>query len=159
MTVIINIYYYKVHEHSIESYFTLVDACLQAQKEQYLNYRKVFHADTTDVFERRRRCQTTPAGGATGPSPFSGMSNAAAIAMVAAMNKTQTLAARQWRHLHTRQRLQCHRWVAGNGEAMLAVWNNVSRLTQAGSVFVVVTVRDDGQNYSRSCSWQESLRA
>ena len=53
----------------------------------------VFHGDSTDVFEKRRkavekarntRCQKT-----VGPTPFTGISNAAAMAMATAMNRAQ----------------------------------------------------------------------
>ena len=67
---------------------------LQTQKEHYLNYRKVFHADTTDIFEKRRKAAEKAKEGSVvattvGPTPFSGMSNAAAVAMATALNRAQ----------------------------------------------------------------------
>ncbi len=67
---------------------------LQTQKEHYLNYRKVFHGETFDVFERRRKAseksrEVKRVPTSTGPTPFSGMSNAAAIAMASALTRTQ----------------------------------------------------------------------
>ena len=63
------------------------------QKEHYLNYRKVFHGDTTDVFEKRRKMEEMSRSKSVtdkiGPTPFSGMSNAAALAMTAALNRGQ----------------------------------------------------------------------
>ena len=70
---------------------------LQAQKEHYLNYRKVFHGDSTDVFEKQRggssiqravRIVTTPAAIPLGPTPFHVSNSPAAAAMAAAVNKT-----------------------------------------------------------------------
>lgn len=69
---------------------------LQAQKEHYLNYRKVFHGDTVDIFEKRKKIQSktrdqgrTVINNTVGPTPFTGMSNMAAVAMASALNKTQ----------------------------------------------------------------------
>ena len=67
--------------------------CLQSQKEHFLNYRKVFHDDSANVFEKRKKAaervrkQVAPSV-TVGPSPFTGMSNAAAVAMAAALNRT-----------------------------------------------------------------------
>jgi len=60
----------------------------------------VFHDDTTNVFEKRKKAieragkRVAPAV-TMGPSPFTGMSNAAAVAMAAALNRTQQ-PAREW---------------------------------------------------------------
>jgi len=66
---------------------------VKVQKDHYLNYRKIFHSDTADIFERRRKAvekvQSSRYAKSTGPTPFSGMSNAAAVAMAAALNRTQ----------------------------------------------------------------------
>jgi nucleoporin p58/p45 len=60
---------------------------VKVQKEQYLNYRKAFLKDTTDVFEVRRRVQSSAKRKViSGPSPFGGMSGSAALAAVAAAN-------------------------------------------------------------------------
>ncbi|EHA98391.1 Nucleoporin p58/p45 [Heterocephalus glaber] len=61
-------------------------------KEQYLGYRKMFLGDAVDVFEARRaeakKWQNTPRV-TTGPTPFSTMPNAAAIAMAATLTQQQ----------------------------------------------------------------------
>ncbi|KAM6177797.1 nucleoporin p58/p45 [Rhynchocyon petersi] len=61
-------------------------------KEQYLGYRKMFLGDAIDVFEARRaeakKWQNTPRV-TTGPTPFSSMPNAAAVAMAATLTQQQ----------------------------------------------------------------------
>ncbi|XP_063807761.1 nucleoporin p58/p45 isoform X2 [Pseudophryne corroboree] len=61
-------------------------------KEQYLGYRKAFLGDSTDVFEARRaevkKWQSAPQI-TTGPTPFSNISNAAAVAMAATLTQQQ----------------------------------------------------------------------
>ncbi|XP_075055017.1 nucleoporin p58/p45 isoform X3 [Mixophyes fleayi] len=61
-------------------------------KEQYLGYRKTFLGDSTDVFEARRsevkKWQSAPRI-TTGPTPFSNISNAAAVAMAATLTQQQ----------------------------------------------------------------------
>ncbi|XP_045834008.1 nucleoporin p58/p45 isoform X2 [Meles meles] len=61
-------------------------------KEQYLGYRKMFLGDAVDVFEARRaeakKWQNAPRV-TTGPTPFSNMPNAAAIAMAATLTQQQ----------------------------------------------------------------------
>ncbi|XP_066439551.1 nucleoporin p58/p45 isoform X2 [Eleutherodactylus coqui] len=61
-------------------------------KEQHLDYRKAFLGDPTDVFEARRaevkKWQTAPRV-TTGPTPFSNMPNAAAVAMAATLTQQQ----------------------------------------------------------------------
>uniref|UniRef100_A0A8Q3WKK3 Nucleoporin 58 n=1 Tax=Homo sapiens TaxID=9606 RepID=A0A8Q3WKK3_HUMAN len=61
-------------------------------KEQYLGYRKMFLGDAVDVFETRRaeakKWQNTPRV-TTGPTPFSTMPNAAAVAMAATLTQQQ----------------------------------------------------------------------
>ncbi|KAK2184780.1 hypothetical protein NP493_253g03014 [Ridgeia piscesae] len=87
--------------HKLQESFVALAAQLQvihedikSQKEHFLNYRKVFHDDTTNVFEKRKKAieragkRVAPAV-TMGPSPFTGMSNAAAVAMAAALNRTQ----------------------------------------------------------------------
>ena len=63
------------------------------QKEHYLNYRKVFHGDTSNIFEKRRKVEEKTGSSVVtttvGPTPFTGMSNAAAVAMATALNRTQ----------------------------------------------------------------------
>ncbi|XP_070605892.1 nucleoporin p58/p45 [Erythrolamprus reginae] len=61
-------------------------------KDQYLGYRKTFLGDAVDVFEARRveakKWQTAPRV-TTGPTPFSSIPNAAAIAMAATLTQQQ----------------------------------------------------------------------
>ncbi|XP_077154432.1 nucleoporin p58/p45 isoform X3 [Ranitomeya variabilis] len=61
-------------------------------KEQYLGYRKAFLGDPTDVFEARRaeakKWQSAPRV-TTGPTPFSNIPNAAAVAMAATLTQQQ----------------------------------------------------------------------
>ncbi|XP_074159743.1 nucleoporin p58/p45 isoform X4 [Sminthopsis crassicaudata] len=61
-------------------------------KEQYLGYRKMFLGDPMDVFEARRaeakKWQNAPRV-TTGPTPFSNIPNAAAVAMAATLTQQQ----------------------------------------------------------------------
>ncbi|XP_030056180.1 nucleoporin p58/p45 [Microcaecilia unicolor] len=61
-------------------------------KDQYLGYRKTFLGDATEVFEARRieakKWQSTPRV-TTGPTPFSSIPNAAAVAMAATLTQQQ----------------------------------------------------------------------
>ncbi|KAM4699978.1 nucleoporin p58/p45 isoform 4-T4 [Discoglossus pictus] len=61
-------------------------------KEQYLGYRKTFLGDSTDVFDARRaevkKWQNAPRV-TTGPTPFSNIPNAAAVAMAATLTQQQ----------------------------------------------------------------------
>ncbi|XP_075448342.1 nucleoporin p58/p45 isoform X2 [Ascaphus truei] len=61
-------------------------------KEQYLGYRKTSVGDATDVFETRRaevkKWQSAPHV-TTGPTPFSNIQNAAAVAMAATLTQQQ----------------------------------------------------------------------
>ncbi|XP_066286784.1 nucleoporin p58/p45-like isoform X2 [Branchiostoma lanceolatum] len=71
-----------------------IHEAVKTQKEQYLVYRKVFLGDTSDVFEARRKSQSAstrskPPPVTVGPSPFTGMTNAAAVAMATALNAQQ----------------------------------------------------------------------
>jgi len=63
----------------------------------YRQYRRTFHGDSTDVFDRRAISrpvvQAVPVVPSTlGPTPFSTVSNAAAMAMATALNRTQPVA-------------------------------------------------------------------
>ncbi|XP_045149903.1 nucleoporin p58/p45 isoform X2 [Echinops telfairi] len=61
-------------------------------KEQYLGYRKMFLGDAVDVFEARRaeaKKWQNPPRVTTGPTPFSSMPNAAAVAMAATLTQQQ----------------------------------------------------------------------
>ncbi|XP_044297515.1 nucleoporin p58/p45 isoform X1 [Varanus komodoensis] len=61
-------------------------------KDQYLGFRKAFLADAVDVFEARRveakKWQNAPRV-TTGPTPFSNIPNAAAVAMAATLTQQQ----------------------------------------------------------------------
>uniref|UniRef100_A0A8C3RQ23 Nucleoporin p58/p45 n=2 Tax=Chelydra serpentina TaxID=8475 RepID=A0A8C3RQ23_CHESE len=61
-------------------------------KDQYLGYRKTFLGDAMDVFEARRaeakKWQSAPRV-ITGPTPFSNIPNAAAVAMAATLSQQQ----------------------------------------------------------------------
>ncbi|NWH62445.1 NUP58 protein, partial [Geococcyx californianus] len=61
-------------------------------KDQYLGYRKTFLGDSMDVFEARRteakKWQSAPRV-TTGPTPFSNIPNAAAVAMAATLTQQQ----------------------------------------------------------------------
>ncbi|XP_071950657.1 uncharacterized protein [Antedon mediterranea] len=69
-----------------------VHEAVKTQKEQYLNYRRVYHGETQDIFETRRK-QADKRGKIpvvpSGPGPFDNISNATAIAMAAAMQSAQ----------------------------------------------------------------------
>lgn len=70
--------------------FFFVNFMLQTQKEHYLNYRKIFLHDTKNIFKREKKAvkpKVLPEH--FGPSPFSGLSNAAAVAMASALTKSQ----------------------------------------------------------------------
>jgi nucleoporin p58/p45 len=68
---------------------------VKEQKEAYLSYRRTFHGDTTNVFDCHSSTQGTllknypNIPSTVGPTPFSYMSNSAAVAMAAALNRTQ----------------------------------------------------------------------
>ncbi|XP_062830724.1 nucleoporin p58/p45 isoform X2 [Anolis carolinensis] len=61
-------------------------------KDQYIGYRKTFLGDAVDIFEARRaeakKWQTAPRV-TTGPTPFSNIPNAAAVAMAATLTQQQ----------------------------------------------------------------------
>ncbi|XP_034428180.1 nucleoporin p58/p45 isoform X4 [Hippoglossus hippoglossus] len=61
-------------------------------KHQYLSFRRAFLEDSTDVFESKRasnrKWQSTPRV-TTGPTPFSSVPNAAAVAMAATLTQQQ----------------------------------------------------------------------
>ncbi|KAJ8279307.1 hypothetical protein COCON_G00063730 [Conger conger] len=61
-------------------------------KHQYLGYRKAFLEDSTDVFQSKRaasqKWQSAPRV-TTGPTPFSSVPNAAAVAMAATLTQQQ----------------------------------------------------------------------
>ena len=58
----------------------------------------MFHKDSSDIFEKRRKAEEVTGSSVTvvttvGPTPFTGMSNAAAQAMASALTRTQQPAA------------------------------------------------------------------
>uniref|UniRef100_A0AAY4DUG7 Nucleoporin p58/p45 n=1 Tax=Denticeps clupeoides TaxID=299321 RepID=A0AAY4DUG7_9TELE len=61
-------------------------------KHQYLNYRRAYLEDSTDIFESKRitnkKYQPAPRV-TTGPAPFSSVPNAAAVAMAATLTQQQ----------------------------------------------------------------------
>uniref|UniRef100_H0VL41 Nucleoporin 58 n=1 Tax=Cavia porcellus TaxID=10141 RepID=H0VL41_CAVPO len=90
-----------ISHFKIKIYQTFVALAAQLQsihenvkvlKEQYLGYRKMFLGDAVDVFEARRaeaKKWQNPPRVTTGPTPFSTMPNAAAIAMAATLTQQQ----------------------------------------------------------------------
>ncbi|KAK3605419.1 hypothetical protein CHS0354_007500 [Potamilus streckersoni] len=71
-----------------------VHDAVKTQKEHFLNYRKIFHGDTKNIFEKQKRTTVMKASphhttDNLGPSPFPGVTNAVAVAMATAMNRTQ----------------------------------------------------------------------
>lgn len=65
----------------------------QTQKEHYLNYRKVFHGDSRNIFEQQKKAPvkvTAPSHtDSYGQPPFPGINNAAAVAMATALTRSQ----------------------------------------------------------------------
>ncbi|XP_013378989.1 nucleoporin p58/p45 isoform X2 [Lingula anatina] len=71
-----------------------VHESVKAQKEQYLNYRRIFQGDSADIFEKRKKASekmgiSQRSMVSVGPTPFTGMSNVAAVAMATALNRGQ----------------------------------------------------------------------
>ncbi|XP_046359771.2 nucleoporin p58/p45-like isoform X2 [Haliotis rufescens] len=85
----------KLHETFIALAAQLhqVNEAVKTQKEHYLNYRKIFHGDTKNIFEKQQKAPVsiTPARtlDPAGPTPFTGMTNAAAAAMASVLNRSQ----------------------------------------------------------------------
>ncbi|XP_056012470.1 nucleoporin p58/p45-like isoform X2 [Ostrea edulis] len=82
----------KLHETFIALAAQLhqVHEAVKTQKELYLNYRKIFLHDTKNIFEREKKpVKPKVLVDHFGPSPFSGLSNAAAVAMATALTKSQ----------------------------------------------------------------------
>jgi len=65
----------------------------QTQKEHYLNYRKVFHGDNRNIFERQKKAavkvNVVSHSDLYGQPPFPGINNAAAVAMASALTRSQ----------------------------------------------------------------------
>lgn len=70
-----------------------VHESVKLQKEHYSNYRKVFYGDLSEPFQvtltPNKEVGTMKLPSTMGPTPFSGMSSAAAMAMASAYNKAQ----------------------------------------------------------------------
>ncbi|XP_052793925.1 nucleoporin p58/p45-like isoform X2 [Mya arenaria] len=70
-----------------------IHEAVKTQKEHYLNYRKVFHGDAKNIFERQKKAPVRVSAPAHmdiyGQSPFPGVNNAAAVAMATALTRTQ----------------------------------------------------------------------
>ncbi|XP_046555733.1 nucleoporin p58/p45-like isoform X2 [Haliotis rubra] len=85
----------KLHETFIALAAQLhqVNEAVKTQKEHYLNYRKIFHGDTKNIFEKQQKAPVTVPPARTldpaGPTPFTGMTNAAAAAMASVLNRSQ----------------------------------------------------------------------
>ena len=88
----------KLHQSflALAAQLQMVHNTVKAQKEHFLNYRKVFHGDTTDIFQKCRKAEERTGSRVVvttvGPTPFTGMSNAAAVAMANALNRMQPTA-------------------------------------------------------------------
>lgn len=79
----------KLHETfiSLAAQLQQVHEAVKAQKDQFLTYRRVFHGDTKNIFQKAgpppKVPKKTQLSDLAGPNPFPGMSNAAqAMAMV-----------------------------------------------------------------------------
>ncbi|RUS73499.1 hypothetical protein EGW08_018739 [Elysia chlorotica] len=79
----------KLHETfiSLAAQLQQVHEAVKAQKDQFLTYRRVFHGDTKNIFQKAgpppKIPKKTQLSDLAGPNPFPGMSNAAqAMAMV-----------------------------------------------------------------------------
>ncbi|XP_021352360.1 nucleoporin p58/p45-like isoform X2 [Mizuhopecten yessoensis] len=84
----------KLHEAFIALAAQLhhVHEAVKTQKDHYLNYRKIYLHDGKNIFDREKKATSKahlhPVT-QMGPSPFSDMSNAAAIAMASALSRSQ----------------------------------------------------------------------
>ncbi|ELT88154.1 hypothetical protein CAPTEDRAFT_183870 [Capitella teleta] len=85
----------KLHESfmALAAHLQVVHESVKNQKDHFLNYRQIFHGDSTDVFEQRRKHSAasikSTGTAATGPTPFSGVTNQVASAMATALNQPQ----------------------------------------------------------------------
>lgn len=65
----------------------------QGQKEQFLTYRRVFHGDSKDIFQRTTLSNIRPTHrrhiDISGPTPFPGVTNAAAAAVANIVTRSQ----------------------------------------------------------------------
>ncbi|CAG2197162.1 NUP49 [Mytilus edulis] len=84
----------KLHETFIALAAQLhqVHEAVKTQKEHYLNYRKIFLHDTNNIFEPEKKQQPQTRQDTSthlGPTPFGGLTNAAAVAMASALTRSQ----------------------------------------------------------------------
>ncbi|KAL4230101.1 Nucleoporin p58/p45 [Mactra antiquata] len=85
----------KLHEAFIAMAAQLqqIHEAVKTQKDHYLNYRKVFHGDNRNIFERQRKAPVKVSSKANtdiyGQSPFPGINDSAAVAMASALTRTQ----------------------------------------------------------------------
>lgn len=85
----------KLHEAFVAMAAQLqqIHEAVKTQKEHYLNYRKVFHGDSRNIFERQKKApvkvSTKSHADMYGQPPFPGVNNAAAVAMATALNRAQ----------------------------------------------------------------------
>lgn len=85
----------KLHEAFVAMAAQLqqIHESVKTQKEHYLNYRKVFHGDTRNIFERQKKAPVKVTHKAHhdmyGHAPFPAINNAAAVAMATALSRTQ----------------------------------------------------------------------
>uniref|UniRef100_T1IU06 Nucleoporin p58/p45 n=1 Tax=Strigamia maritima TaxID=126957 RepID=T1IU06_STRMM len=87
----------RIHETfvALAAQLQIIHEAVKTQKEQYLNYRKVFYGDATNLFVDKESPIITDNvlnsrnKFKVGPTPFSGMSNATAVAMASALNRMQ----------------------------------------------------------------------
>jgi len=89
----------RIHETfiALAAQLQIVHEAVKVQKEQYLNYRKVFHGDSTNIFESKSPNDSEVISSnkrlSLGPTPFSGITNATATAMASTVNRMQQPAA------------------------------------------------------------------
>ncbi|XP_050415986.2 nucleoporin p58/p45 isoform X1 [Patella vulgata] len=85
----------KLHETfvALAAQLQQVHEAVKTQKEHYLNYRKIFHGDTKNIFERQQksavRVHVSRTIEQTGPNPFTGLTNATAVAMASVLTRSQ----------------------------------------------------------------------
>lgn len=85
----------KLHEAFVAMAAQLqqIHEAVKTQKEHYLNFRKVFHGDNRNIFERQKKTAvkigTKSHTDMYGQAPFPAVNNAAAVAMATALTRSQ----------------------------------------------------------------------
>ncbi|ESO93673.1 hypothetical protein LOTGIDRAFT_105113 [Lottia gigantea] len=85
----------KLHETFIALAANLqqVHEAVKTLKEHYLNYRKIIHGDNRNIFEKQQKVSVRQTNyrniEQTGPNPFTGVTNAAAVAMASVLTRSQ----------------------------------------------------------------------